>query len=72
VSPFFVSLLILKVSGVPLLEEKSRRLYGHREDYRAYCARTPLLVPLPHYATFSKYFTPNRNSEGEGKKRKNN
>jgi steroid 5-alpha reductase family enzyme len=48
VSPVFVVVLLTWVSGVPLLERRADQLWGGREDYEAYKARTPLLIPLPH------------------------
>ena len=50
VSPVFVFLLITRVSGVPLLEKKADERWGGREDYEAYKARTPVLVPRPFAA----------------------
>jgi len=47
ISPVFVALLLLKVSGVPLLERKADAKWGGREDYEAYKSRTPVLVPRP-------------------------
>ncbi|MHA6522834.1 DUF1295 domain-containing protein [Tessaracoccus sp. G1721] len=45
VSPFFVALLLTRVSGVPLLERKADARWGGQPDYEAYKARTPVLVP---------------------------
>lgn len=47
VSPLFVTLLLTKVSGVPLLEARGRKAWGDDPDYRDYVARTPVLVPRP-------------------------
>ena len=47
ISPVFVFLLLTRVSGVPLLEKKADERWGGRDDYEAYKARTPALVPLP-------------------------
>ena len=47
VSPLFVFFLITRVSGVPLLEKRADGRWGGQEDYEAYKARTPVLVPLP-------------------------
>ncbi len=47
VSPVFVTLLLTRVSGVPLLEKKADATWGGRDDYEAYKARTPVLVPRP-------------------------
>ncbi|MGE0159845.1 MAG: DUF1295 domain-containing protein [Gemmatimonadales bacterium] len=45
ISPVFVTLLLTKVSGVPLLEERAEAKWGDDPEYRAYKARTPVLVP---------------------------
>ena len=45
VSPVFVWLLLTRVSGVPLLEAQADRKWGADPAYRAYKARTPVLVP---------------------------
>jgi steroid 5-alpha reductase family enzyme len=47
VSPLFVTLLLTRVSGVPLLERKADATWGGQADYEAYKARTPVLVPRP-------------------------
>lgn len=44
-SPFLVAILLLKVSGIPLLEERSNQKWGGQSDYEAYKRRTPVLVP---------------------------
>jgi steroid 5-alpha reductase family enzyme len=45
ISPVFVTLLLTRVSGVPLLENKSDKKWGGQEDYEAYKKRTPVLIP---------------------------
>lgn len=45
ISPVFVTLLLTKVSGVPLLEAKAERKWGGQPDYEAYRQSTPVLVP---------------------------
>mgnify|MGYP001768417295 CR=1 FL=1 len=45
ISPFFVALLLTKVSGVPLLEKKADAKWGGQEDYEAYKKNTPELIP---------------------------
>ena len=47
ISPVFVTLLLTKVSGVPMLEKKADKRWGDDADYQAYKARTPVLVPRP-------------------------
>ncbi|MEL6300500.1 MAG: DUF1295 domain-containing protein [Pseudomonadota bacterium] len=45
ISPVFVTFLLTKVSGIPLLEKRSDEKWGGQEDYEAYKARTPVLIP---------------------------
>lgn len=45
ISPVFVTLLITRVSGVPLLEKKADQKWGGQEDYESYKKRTPVLIP---------------------------
>lgn len=45
ISPIFVTLLITRVSGVPLLEKKADQKWGGQEDYESYKKRTPVLIP---------------------------
>jgi steroid 5-alpha reductase family enzyme len=45
VSPFFVALLLIRVSGIPLLEQKADKKWGGQPDYEAYKKRTPVLIP---------------------------
>ena len=47
ISPLFVALLLLRVSGVPLLEKAAEEKWGGQLDYEAYKYRTSLLVPRP-------------------------
>jgi steroid 5-alpha reductase family enzyme len=47
ISPVFVTLLITRVSGVPMLEERADERWGGQEDYEAYKRRTPVLLPWP-------------------------
>lgn len=44
-SPLFITWLLLCISGIPLLQAKHQRLYGHRAAYQEYVQRTPLLLP---------------------------
>lgn len=46
-SPAFVALLLIKISGIPPLEKKADEKWGGQEDYEAYKARTPVLIPRP-------------------------
>jgi steroid 5-alpha reductase family enzyme len=45
ISPVFVTLLITRVSGVPLLEKKADQNWGGQADYEAYKKNTPILIP---------------------------
>lgn len=45
VSPFFVFVLLTRVSGIPLLEARARRRWGSDPAFRAYLERTPRLRP---------------------------
>lgn len=46
-SPVFVTILLTRVSGVPLLEAAARERWGQDPAWRAYVANTPVLVPRP-------------------------
>ncbi|MFW6199729.1 MAG: DUF1295 domain-containing protein, partial [Gemmatimonadota bacterium] len=46
-SPLFVYLLLTRVSGIPMLEEKADERWSGREDYERYKEETPVLVPGP-------------------------
>ena len=46
ISPIFVALLLIKVSGVRLLEESGKKRWGDDPNYSKYVASTPSLVPL--------------------------
>lgn len=45
ISPLFVTLLLTRVSGIPLQEEQAAERWGDDPAYRAYRERTPVLVP---------------------------
>ncbi|VXC63867.1 conserved membrane hypothetical protein [Arthrobacter sp. 9V] len=45
ISPVFVALLLIKVSGIPLLEKKADTSWGGQADYEAYKKSTPVLIP---------------------------
>jgi steroid 5-alpha reductase family enzyme len=45
ISPVFVTLLLTRVSGIPLLEKKADKKWGGQEDYESYKKRTPVLIP---------------------------
>lgn len=45
ISPVFVTLLLTRVSGIPLLEKKADQKWGGQADYEAYKKSTPVLIP---------------------------
>jgi steroid 5-alpha reductase family enzyme len=45
ISPVFVTLLLTRVSGIPLLEKKADQKWGGQSDYEAYKKQTPVLIP---------------------------
>lgn len=45
ISPVFVTLLLTRVSGVPMLEKKADKKWGGQADYEEYKRRTPVLIP---------------------------
>jgi len=47
ISPVFVTFLLTKVSGVPMLEEAANERWGGQDDYEAYKKNTPVLVMRP-------------------------
>ncbi len=51
ISPVFVTFLLTRVSGVPLLEEKADERWGGQDDYELYKRRTPVLFPKPPAAS---------------------
>lgn len=47
IGPVFITLLLLFVSGIPLLERSAEAKYGDDPAYREYKRRTSILVPFP-------------------------
>jgi len=47
ISPVFVFVLLTRISGVSMLEARANKKWGHHEDYKNYCAKTPMLVLKP-------------------------
>ena len=47
ISPVFVALLLIRISGIPMLEARAQREWGDDPEFQAYVARTPVLVPRP-------------------------
>lgn len=45
ITPVFVALLLIKVSGIPLLEKKADKKWGGQDDYENYKKNTPVLIP---------------------------
>ncbi|MCF8017132.1 MAG: DUF1295 domain-containing protein [Chromatiaceae bacterium] len=50
ISPLFVYLLIVFISGIPMLESRADERWGDDPSYRDYKARTPVLFPRPPQA----------------------
>jgi len=44
-SPAFVTFLLTRVSGIPLLEKSAQRRWGHEAAYQRYVSNTAVLVP---------------------------
>jgi steroid 5-alpha reductase family enzyme len=47
ISPIFITLLLTRVSGIPMLENRADEKWGGQEDYEAYKANTSILIPRP-------------------------
>ncbi|GAC1372531.1 MAG: DUF1295 domain-containing protein [Candidatus Saccharimonadales bacterium] len=47
VSPLFITVLLLFVSGIPILEKNADAKWGSEPEYQNYKRRTSLLIPLP-------------------------
>jgi steroid 5-alpha reductase family enzyme len=45
ISPVFVTLLLTRISGVPLLEKKADQKWGGQVEYETYKKTTPVLIP---------------------------
>ncbi|WP_420643545.1 DUF1295 domain-containing protein [Candidatus Leptofilum sp.] len=45
ISPLFVTLLLTRVSGVPMLERRADEKWGGQTDYEQYKKETPVLIP---------------------------
>jgi steroid 5-alpha reductase family enzyme len=46
ISPIFVALLLIYVSGIPSLEKKADAVYANNKQYQSYKASTPVLIPF--------------------------
>ncbi|PJF20239.1 MAG: hypothetical protein CUN56_17170, partial [Phototrophicales bacterium] len=47
ISPVFITLLLTRISGVPMLEAKADKKWGGQADYENYKAGTSVLIPKP-------------------------
>lgn len=47
ISPVFVTLLLTRISGIPMLEKRADEKWGGQDDYEAYKEQTPVLIPRP-------------------------
>ncbi len=47
ISPVFVTVLLTRVSGIPMLEKRADDRWGDEEAYQEYKESTPVLVPRP-------------------------
>jgi steroid 5-alpha reductase family enzyme len=47
ISPLFVTLLLTRVSGIPMLEARAEERWGDQEEFRRYTSSTPVLIPRP-------------------------
>jgi len=45
ISPLFVTLLLTRISGIPMLENKADTKWGGQDDYEEYKKNTPVLIP---------------------------
>ncbi len=47
ISPIFITFLLTRVSGLPMLEARADAKWGGQADYEAYKASTSVLIPMP-------------------------
>jgi steroid 5-alpha reductase family enzyme len=47
ISPVFVTLLLTRVSGIPMLEARAQERWGDEEEFQRYTSATPVLIPRP-------------------------
>ena len=47
ISPVFITILLTRISGVPMLEKRADEKWGGQSDYESYKANTSVLVPMP-------------------------
>ena len=53
ISPLFVTLLITRISGIPMLEKRADEKWSGQDAYESYKKRTSLLIPWPPKRTHS-------------------
>jgi steroid 5-alpha reductase family enzyme len=53
-SPVITTLLLTKVSGIPMLEKSADAKWGTDPSYQRYKAATPVLFPVPFVSTGGK------------------
>ncbi len=47
ISPIFVTVLLTRVSGLPMLEARAEKRWGDEPEYRTYVENTPVLILRP-------------------------
>jgi len=47
ISPVFITLLLTKISGIPMLEKRADEKWGGQKEYEEYKNNTSILIPLP-------------------------
>ena len=47
ISPLFVFVLLTRISGIPMLETRGKKVWGDDPEYQEYKARTPVLMMRP-------------------------
>jgi steroid 5-alpha reductase family enzyme len=45
ISPIFVTLLLVKVSGIPMQQKQANQRWKDNQAYQDYKNRTPVLIP---------------------------
>jgi steroid 5-alpha reductase family enzyme len=45
-SPLWIIILLLRISGIPILQKSAHKKYGHLASYQTYAAATPKLLPF--------------------------
>lgn len=47
ISPIFITILLTRISGIPMLEARADEKWGGQPEYEAYKAGTSILIPMP-------------------------